>query len=72
MIKQIIKRLIPHACIVLGLFILTFVILAQFNPWFYKPFFSIALGIFSVVAIITAGFLIASNLKERKDRKSRG
>ncbi len=70
MIKQIIKRLIPHVCIVLGLFILTFMILAQFNPWFYKPFFSVALGIFAVVAIITAGLLIASNMKKQKKSRN--
>lgn len=70
MIKQVIKRLIPHACIILGVLMLAFMILAQFNPWYYKPFFSVALGIFCVVAIATAGFLIASNRK--KDKKSRG
>lgn len=57
-----IKKLIPHICIILSLVILTFLVLDQFNPsLFGKPFFQVMLLIYVISTIIAAAFLIASN-----------
>ena len=57
-----IKKLIPHVCIILSLFIITYVILNEFNPVFFsKDFFKVTLIVFSGAAIVAAGYLIAYN-----------
>lgn len=57
-----IKKLIPHICIILSLFIITYVILNQFNPSFFsRGFFKVTLLIFSVSSVIASGFLIGYN-----------
>lgn len=61
---MIIKRLIPHICIVLALVMLTLFILVQFNPGIgASSFYTIFMYIFCVVALITSGVLIAANRK---------
>lgn len=60
-----IKKLIPHICIILSLFIITYVILNEFNPSFFsRGFFKVTLLIFSVSAIIASGFLIGYNRRD--------
>jgi hypothetical protein len=66
MIKMLIKRLIPHACIVLALVALTFLVLEQFNPLLGRPFFQVILLLFGIAAIVTSALLIASNRKNKK------
>lgn len=59
------RKLIPHICIILSLFTITYVILNEFNPSFFsKSFFKATLLIFSVAAIIDSGFLIARRASE--------
>lgn len=58
------KRLIPHVCIILALFTITYVILSQYNPIIGASFFKWTLVIFSVAAIIASGFLIAYTRRE--------
>ncbi len=58
------KKLIPHICIILALFMITYVILNEFNPLFDRDFFKWALVIFSVAAIIASGFLIVYTRRE--------
>lgn len=55
-----VKKIIPHVCIILSLFTITYVILNHFNPSFFsKDFFKWTLIIFSVASITSSGFLIA-------------
>lgn len=57
-----IKKLIPHGCIILSLFIITYVVLNQFNPSFFsRDFFKVTLIIYCVVTMVASGFLIAHN-----------
>jgi hypothetical protein len=53
------KKVIPHVCIILALFTITYIILSQFNPIFNTSFFKWTLLVFSIAAIIASGFLIA-------------
>ena len=52
------KKLIPHICIILALFVITYVILNEFNPLFDRDFFKWTLVIFSVAVMAASGFLI--------------
>lgn len=57
-----IRRLIPHICIVLALVMLTLFILVQFNPGIgASSFYTIFMYAFFAVAFITSGLLIAAN-----------
>ena len=57
-----IKKLIPHICIILSLVTLTFLVLEQFNPsLFGKLFFQVILLVYAISTIIAAAFLIACN-----------
>lgn len=56
-----IKKLIPHICIILTLLMLTLFILAQFNRISDTPFYKIFMYIFFGVTLITSGLLIAYN-----------
>jgi hypothetical protein len=59
------KKLIPHICIILALFIITYVILNEFNPSFFsKGFFKVTVIIFSVASIVSSAFLIARHRKD--------
>jgi len=62
-----IRRLIPHICIILSVMLLTFFIVDMFNPgmnFVGNNFFKTLLVMDIVVATITAGFLISANRKE--------
>lgn len=62
---MMIKRLIPHACIVLALVVLTLFILVQFNPGIaVSSFYTIAMYAFCAVALVTSGVLIAQNRRD--------
>jgi hypothetical protein len=57
-----IKKLIPHICIILSLFTITCVILNQFNPSFFdRDFFKVTLIIYCIATMVASGFLIAYN-----------
>jgi hypothetical protein len=57
-----IRKLIPHVCIILSLFIITYVILNEFNPSFFsKGFFKVTLLVYSVATIICSAILYALN-----------
>lgn len=56
-----IKRLIPHICIIFSLAALTFLVLAQFNPIWSKPFVQVVVTVACITSIIAAAFLIAGN-----------
>jgi hypothetical protein len=58
----IIKKLIPHICIILTLVTLTLFILVQFNPSIIaSDFFSIMLYLFCGFSLAASGLLIAYN-----------
>lgn len=65
MIKILIKRIVPHICIIFSLVALTFLVLEQFNPLLGRPFFQVILLIFCIAAIATSAFLIAANKKSK-------
>jgi len=57
-----IRKLVPHVCIILSLFIVTYVILNEFNPSFFSfTFFKVTLIVFCVASSVCAGFMIAVN-----------
>ena len=57
-----IKKAMPHICIILSLVTLTFLVLDQFNPsLFGRPFFHVALLLNVLAAIIVAALLIAAD-----------
>ena len=58
------KKLIPHVCITLSLFLITYVILNEFNPSFFsRDFFKVTLLAFCVGSLVCSGFLIRQNRK---------
>lgn len=59
-----IKKLIPHMCIVFSLATLTFLVLAQFNPIWSKPFVQVVVAVTCVASIAAAAFMIADNRKK--------
>lgn len=57
-----IKKLLPHICIILSLVTLTFLVLDQFNPTFFgKSFFHVELLIYGIAVIVFSGIIIAQN-----------
>ncbi|MDW7659423.1 MAG: hypothetical protein SCM11_19825 [Bacillota bacterium] len=63
-----VKRLIPHLCIILSLLMLTFVILDNYNPgmdFVGNSFFKLLLVVFCLAALAAAGLLIAYDRKSR-------
>ena len=57
-----IKKLIPHICIILSLVTLTFLVLDQFNPsLFGKLFFKVMLLAYVISTLIASAFLITYN-----------
>lgn len=60
-----IKRLIPHICIVLALVALTLFILVQFNPGISaSSFYTTIMYAFFIVALLTAGILVANTRRD--------
>jgi len=62
-----IRRLMPHICIILSVMLLTFFIVDMFNPgmnFVGNNFFKTLLVMGAAAATITAGFLIMANRKE--------
>jgi len=62
-----IKKIIPHFCIIISLLMITFYILDEFNPgmnFVGNEFFKILLLIYSVGVLILAGFLIYENRRK--------
>ena len=58
------KKLIPHICIALALFTVTYVILNEFNPSFFsRDFFKVTLLVFCAASIVAAAFMIADDRK---------
>jgi len=61
------KKLIPHICIILALFLITYVILNEFNPSFFsRDFFKWVLVIFSLASITASGVIIAYNRRPKE------
>jgi len=63
-----VKKLIPHICIILSVMLLTFFVVDKFNPgmnFIGNNFFKTLLVLNGIAAIVTAGFLIAANKKEQ-------
>lgn len=61
-----IKRLVPHICIILALMMLTFFVVDIYNPgmnFLGNDIFKVLLVIFSVASVIASGFLIRYNRK---------
>ncbi len=56
-----IKKLIPHICIIFSLATLTFLVLAQFNPIWGKSFVQIVVAATCIASVTAAAFLIADN-----------
>ena len=57
-----IKKIIPHVCIILSLVTLTFLVLDQFNPsLFGKLFFKVMLLTYAISTLIASAFLITYN-----------
>ncbi len=59
-----IKRLIPHLCIIFSLATLTFLVLAQFNPIWSKTFIQVVVAATCITSITAAAFLIADHRKK--------
>lgn len=60
-----IKKFLPHICIILSLVTLTFLVLDQFNPTFFgKPFFHVVLLIDGIVTIVFSSVVIAYNKRD--------
>ena len=56
------RKLIPHICIILALFIITYVILNEYNPSFFSmSFFKVTLIIYCVATLLMSAILIAIN-----------
>jgi len=63
------KKLIPHVCIIISLLMITFFILDIFNPgmnFVGNDIFKILLAVYGVVTLIASGYLIAYNTKKKK------
>ena len=61
-----IRKLIPHICIILSVMLITFYIVDKFNPgmnFVGNSFFKTLLVLDGIASIITAGFLIVRNSK---------
>ncbi len=62
---MMIKKLIPHICLILALVTLTLFILTQFNPGIsYMDIYKVCTYAFCIIAIIASGYLIAYTRRE--------
>lgn len=60
-----IKKAMPHICIILSLVTLTFLVLDQFNPsLFGRPFFHVVLLLNILAAFIVSALLIAADRRK--------
>jgi hypothetical protein len=62
------RRILPHVCIVLSLMLLTLVILDKYNPgmnFIGNSFFKVMLVILCIAALIEAGILIAQDRRSK-------
>jgi hypothetical protein len=62
------KKLIPHICIVLSLMMLTFYVVDEFNPgmnFVGNDIFKVLLVIYGIATIVASAFLIAYNKKAK-------
>jgi len=65
----LLKKLLPHICIILSLVTLTFLVLDQFNPTFFgKAFFHVELLIYGVFVLILSATVVARNRKKKPRR----
>lgn len=57
------RKLIPHICIILTLFTITFIIINEFNndALIISAFFKATLIVFCVATLVASGFLIGYN-----------
>ena len=63
------KKLLPHICIVLSLVTLTFLILDQFNPTFFgKPFFHVTLLIYCLCVLSFSAIIVARSRRKKTRR----
>ncbi len=63
------KKLLPHICIILSLVTLTLLILDQFNPTFFgKPFFHVELLLYCVSVLILTLTMITRKKKKRPNQ----
>jgi hypothetical protein len=61
---EIVKKIIPHICIILAIVTLTLLILDFYNPWILDTdFFKVIIYAFFGVVLITSGLLIAYTRK---------
>lgn len=61
-----VRKLIPHICIILSVMLITFLIADNYNPgmnFVGNQFFKTLLALDCIAAIVNAGFLIAGNRK---------
>ncbi len=61
-----VRKLIPHICIILSVMLITFFIVDKFNPgmnFVGNQFFKTLLVLDGIASIVTAGYLIAANRK---------
>jgi len=60
-----IKRIVPHICIILAILMLTLLILEMYNPWIISTdFFMVIMCLFFAAVFVTCGLLIAYNKKQ--------
>ena len=63
------KKLLPHICIVLSLVTLTFLVLDQFNPTFFgKPFFHVTLLIYCLCELAFSAIVVARSRRKKTRR----
>ena len=63
------KKLLPHICIVLSLVTLTFLVLDQFNPTFFgKPFFHVTLLIYCLCVLAFSAIIVAHSRRKKTRR----
>ena len=61
------KKLIPHICIILSLMMLTFFVVDKFNPgmnFVGNAAFKVLLAIYGVAVLAASGYLIAYNRRQ--------
>jgi hypothetical protein len=67
-VMAVLRKIIPHVCIILSLLMLTLVILDHYNPgmdFVGNDFFKIMLIVFCLAAVIAAAFLLAQGRSKK-------
>ncbi len=63
------RKLLPHICIVLSLVTLTFLVLDQFNPTFFgKPFFHVTLLIYCLCVLAFSAIVVVRSRRKKTRR----